>query len=346
MNNFLKDVVDQPESLRKSLEIFLSGGGVEQMKKIDGHRYEKILFTGMGSSHYCSCGASIHLNQNGYLSMVMSASQVLHYEMNLINEKTLLVLVSQSGESGEIVKLIEKLPNNITVVAVTNNPDSTLGKRGNHIFLLNVADEEAVSTRTYLSSILLMDMLAKALTGQLDEEFLNKIRKSIDDLEAFLKKQEEVTVKMKNLWGVPPYLCVIGRGYSLSSVHSGALFIREVAKYPSIDFDSGEFRHGPFEMIDAGFHAMIFAPKGPTYELNCGLARNIAQRGGKAVLVTNQKTELDHPNILVLEQNTSDEMLAPISEIVPIQLFGSYVAEAKNLKVGTFRWSSKITNVE
>jgi glutamine---fructose-6-phosphate transaminase (isomerizing) len=346
MNSFLKDVLNQPDSLRESLDALISNGSIEKLKGIDGRKFEKIIFTGMGSSHFCNYGASILLNQMGFLSMVMSASEVLHYETNLINEKTLLVLVSQSGESGEIVKLIGKIPTTVTVVAITNNPNSTLGRRGDYTFLLNVAEEESVTTRTYLSSLMIADLLAKALVGQLNEDFINDARNLIDNLEGFLSTHAETSAKIKEFISEPPYFCIIGRGYSLSSVRAGALFIREVAKYPSLDFDGGEFRHGPYEMINKNFYALIFATDGPTYEINVGLAVNIAKHNGKAILVTNRNTEIKDKNILVIEQKASSEFLAPIIEIAPLQLLANILAESKNLEVGKFLLSSKITNVE
>ena len=346
MNAFLKDVLSQPDSIRGSLDTLISEGSIDKLKEIDGRKFKKILFTGMGSSNFCSYGASILLNQNGYTSMVMSASEVLYYEMNLINEKTLLVLVSQSGESGEVVKLIRKIPDSITVVAITNNANSTLGRRGNYTFILSVADEESVTTRTYLSSLMIVDLLAKALLGRLNEGFIDDIRKSIDNLEDFLSSYAETSEKIREFISEPPYFCIIGRGYSLSTVRAGALFIREVAKYPSLDFDSGEFRHGPFEMINKDFYAMIFAPDGPTYELNVGLAINIAKHKGKAILVTNRKTEINDKNVLVIEQKPSPEILAPFNEVAPLQLLANCLAESKNLEVGKFLLSSKITTVE
>ncbi|MBU3191026.1 SIS domain-containing protein [Clostridium bowmanii] len=346
MNIFLKDVLDQPNSLRKSLETLISSSCIKIMNEINVQEYEKIIFSGMGSSHFCNCAASTFLNQNGYISTVISTSQLLHYEINSINRKTLLVLVSQSGESAEIVKLIEKIPNNITVIAITNNVNSSLGKRGNFVFLLNVPDEEAVSTRTYLSSLIISNLLAKALVGQLNDDFINDVNTSLDNLENFLTSYTETGYLIKNFIQAPTYCCIIGRGYSLPSVHAGALFIRELAKYPSIDFESAEFRHGPFEMVNNGFLAMIFAPDGETYNLNIGLAENIAKHHGKAILVTNRKPQTTNENILVIEQKPCSEFLAPINEIAPLQLLANCLAEAKNLEVGTFLHSSKITKVE
>lgn len=346
MNNFLKDVLDQPCSLRKSLQALISSGSIKTMNKIDVGQYEKIIFSGMGSSHFCNCAASTFLNQNGYISSVISTSHLVHYEINSIDTSTLLVLISQSGESAEIAKLIENIPDNITVIAITNNANSILGKRGNYKLILNVPDEEAVSTRTYLASLIISNLLAKALVGQLNDDFINDVNTSLDNLENFLTSYNEIGYLIKNFIQTPTYCCIIGRGYSLTSVHSGALFIRELAKYPSLDFESAEFRHGPFEMVNDGFLAMIFAPDGETYNLNVGLAEHIAKLHGKVILVTNRKPQTINENILVIEQKPCSEFLAPINEIAPLQLLANCLAEAKNLEVGTFLHSSKITKVE
>ncbi|MBU3114745.1 SIS domain-containing protein [Clostridium lacusfryxellense] len=346
MNNFLKDVLDQPVSLRNSLQTLISSGSIKTMNKLDVCQFEKIIFSGMGSSHFCNCAASSLLNQNGYISTVISASQLLHYELDSININTLLVLVSQSGESGEIVKLIENIPDSITVIAITNNANSILGKRGNYKLILNVPDEEAVSTRTYLASLIISNLLSKALVGQLSEHFIEEVSKSIDDLEDFLTSYKQTSSLINNFIKNPTYCCIIGRGYSLTSVHSGALFIRELAKYPSIDFESSEFRHGPLEMVNENFLALIFAPDGQTYKLNVGLALDIAKLHGKVILVTNRESEIINENILVISQKPCSEFLAPINEIAPLQLLANCLAVAKKLEVGTFLHCSKITKVE
>lgn len=346
MNGFLKDVLNQPTSMRNALKGYLSAENLNKMDELSKLKFEKVLFLGMGSSHFCNYGAAIHLNNNGYSSSVLSASQVLHYENGLIDDKTLLILISQSGESAEIVSLIEKIDKQFTVVGITNNLQSTLGKRANVAFFMDVEDEEAVSTRTYLASILLTYLIAKSITGSRDEAFIQRLWEALEKLERNLQSYEMVCDKLKDFLKDAAYLCMMGRGYSLCTVRSGALFIREAAKFPSIDFDSGEFRHGPFEMVEKGFHGMVFAPEGTTYELNCKLADNIVAKGGKVILVTNKKPDKSHEDILVLEQEFMDEMLVPLIEVAPVQLTAIALADIKGIEAGKFRWSSKITNIE
>jgi glutamine---fructose-6-phosphate transaminase (isomerizing) len=346
MNNYLKDVLDQPASLRKAFESFIRADNLERIKEIRLNKYDRIVFTGMGSSHYCCLGAAIHLSQNGIFSLTESTSQILHYEKELINKRTLLFMVSQSGESGEIVKLAHNICDQCVLVAITNNPTSSLARRGKYVFDLNVADEETVSTRTYLASLILVDLIAKALTGQLDSRFISSVKSSINNLEDILDKYEEIGTKIKTFLRSPPYICLLGRGFSHCTVFAGALFVKELAKYPCIAFDSGEFRHGPFEMVQDGFTAMIFAPEGPGCEMNIMLATDIASRGGKVILVINKPVPLENKNILVIEIGSTDEYLSPIVDIAPVQFVANHLAESSHLDVGKFIWSSKVTRTE
>lgn len=346
MNIFLEDVKNQPISLRNALKSYMSDASLEKMRILAGKKFSRIVFTGMGSSHYSCIGASIYLNQKGIVSIVKSASQLLHYENQLIDKDTLLYIVSQSGESGEVVNLLSRIPDNTSVVAVTNNPDSTLARRSDYVFEMNVAEEEAVSTRTYLASILINNIIAKVLAKELCDATLSNIESVIDEMEAFLANHEKISERIKDFIGNPSYICLMGRGHSYSSSCAGGLFIKELAKFPSISFDSGEFRHGPFEMIDKDFTGIIFAPEGPTYNLNCKLAIDIAERGGRVLLVTNKSTEKVHSRILELQMAHFEEFFTPMLEILPVQLTANIIAESKNLEVGKFRWASKITSAE
>ena len=336
----------QPASLRKVLASFVSGGNADALKQLNRCEYEKIVFTGMGSSHYCCFGAGILLSWNGKTSIVKSASQILHYEMNLIDEKTLLFLVSQSGESAEIVSIINELPANTKVVAITNNIHSTLAKRADFLFNLDVENEESVTTRTYVASLLVINLIALSLTGKSNTESIDMFSSAIDNMDHFLKEYNESYKRITEFLGSPSFLCVIGRGFSYSTVFAGGLFINEVGKFPCKSIDSGEFRHGPWEMVDDSFAAIILAPKGKTFDLNKKLALDVAALGGKIILVTDEKIEKIHKNVLIVSYPDSNELTSTLIDIIPVQYTANYIAESKNLEVGKFKWSSKITNKE
>ncbi len=345
--SYLEDILNQPRDLRKALKGFQSEANLLKMAAVAGLGYKKILFSGMGSSNYCCHGAVIMLNRHGFSAEVLSAGELLHYEMGLASPETLLVLISQSGESAEIVKLVEGLPAGQTIAAVTNDPESTLGRRGNYTFTLGVPEEESVTTRTYLSSALLTGLLATMLAGLSPDEYCSRATAAIDALEGFLNRHADFTDRMRQFFGNPAFICLIGRGDNLSTVQAGALFLQEVVKYPALAFDSGEFRHGPFEMVQEGFAAVVIAPRGETGNLNVRLAHDIAKKGGRVLLVTNEKTSESVDNVMLAGfDGEVDEMLSPIVTAAPIQLLADGMAKGKGVEAGRFRWGTKVMTME
>ncbi len=343
MNDYLRDVLSQPASLRAALAYYDREGYAHEMKKLAQARFERVVFAGMGSSHYCNFGAAIHLAQRGVTALVRSAGQLMQYDRGLIDGKTLVVMVSQSGESGEVVKLLETLPPSAKLVAITNNPESTLGKRGDVTFLLHVDAEEAVSSRTYLASWILASMVAQGLTGDLDDSFRRGVDSAIDLLGSFLKGADAASERMRVFLPHPPCVSLMGKGYSYSTAFSGALFTSELAKYPAMGFDTGEFRHGPFEMVERGFGALVFAPSGVSHESNCRMAADIVAHEGKAILVTNKPPSQNAGNLLVVEYGAIGEEFSPLVDIAAAQLFANTLAESKNIEIGKFRWGTKVT---
>lgn len=346
MNSFEQDVFSQPSDVRSALNYYREQGYYEKIRALTEKKFDKIVMTGMGSSYSACMNAATKLRIHGYNCIAQVTSQLLHYEMSSIDEKTLLIVVSQSGRSGEIVELVKRLTVPCVVVGVTNDDESQLGIRADLILNIHVRPELAVSTRTYLASFVIMELFVKAFLSQPEKLFFGDMEASIANLENDITRFNDNQKKMESFWGAPPYLALIGRGYDLCTVDAGALFIKELAKYPSISFDAGQFRHGPFEMSGPEFHAIIFATEGPGCQMQLGLARDIADKGGKIIVVTNNADIEETENIAVIRQKFVSEELACIGNILPVQCFGNYIAKKKGLKVGEFIYSSKITTVQ
>ena len=140
---------------------------------------------------------------------------------------------------------------------------------------------------------------------------------------------------------------LLGRGNALSSVRAGALFMREVVKFPAMDFDSAEFRHGPMEMVQGDFYSIVFAPAGRTQKLNTKLARDIVEKSGQVILITDEEGALEsHSNMLQIILPQAKEYASQLLQILPVQLLANAFAEEKQIPVGVFRWGSKIMTRE
>lgn len=344
---YLNDILSQPAELNRAMAYYQTQPVWDTLNSLHQLNAKKVVFSGMGSSHFCSFGASILLKQHGIDSQVISTGELLYYERGSLNSDAILCLISQSGESAEIKHLLELLDPEVFVIALTNNAQSTLGKRGNVTFLMNVSDEISVTTRTYVSSLVMTQLIAAALSGDDTAAVMQEFRKAVAAMDEWLQQASEYTAQLRKFFRGSQSISLMGRGNSLSTVRSGALFFREVSKFTSVDYDSAEFRHGPMELVQDGFYSIVFAPTGLTQSLGLSLAQSINDKGGKVLLVTDDNgLEIQAPGILTMVMPQVSEYASPLLQILPVQLLANSIAEDKGIPAGVFRWGSKITAAE
>lgn len=349
-NFYLEDILSQDREMECVLEYYRTGEMKERLAELKQLSFQRVIFSGMGSSHFCAYGADILLSSCGISSKVISTGELIYYEKECLKEGTLLCLISQSGESAEIKHLLELIDEKISVIGVTNREDSTLGKRADICFPLKVSDEISVTTRTYQSSLFIVQLIATVLSGGDADAVLKEYGKTICLMKEYLPDYEGQMKKCRDFCRNMEVISLIGRGNALSSVRAGALFLREVAKFPAIDFDSAEFRHGPMEMVQEGFYGIVFAPSGCTQELNVKLAADIADKGGRVVLITDERADRElissYENILPVVLPEAKEYASQLLQIIPVQLLANITAEEKGIPAGVFRWGSKIMTKE
>lgn len=346
MNIYEKDIFSQSDDIRAALQFYEDARYGEKIQALSKTKFDKIFLTGMGSSYSACFNANTILRNHGLPSTVIPSSQLLHFELPSISSDSLLVIVSQSGRSGEIVELVEKLAVPCKVVALTNDEESPLGRRADLLLNLHVKPEQAVSTRTYLAPLVLMHLFAAAYIGEYDDEVVSDLKLSLSYLNESVSEFEKISHDLESFLGFPPYVSLIGRGYSMCTVDAGALFLKEVSKYPSIPFDAGQFRHGPFEMIGPDFTAILFAAEGTGFKNQVQLAKDIAAKGSKVIVITDNMDVRNEDNIMVIHQNYVSPELACVGNILPVQCLGNYIAKKKGLNVGEFLYSNKITTVQ
>ncbi len=355
---YMEDIFSQPESLKECG--YKLGGQAEIIEKIRWRSEKKgckrIIFTGMGSSNYCSVTADRYLSEHGWLSLRYSTAELIHSCFHMIQEDTLLVMISQSGESGEIVRLLERLEGKIylpgrqeqsgkiTVVGITNSSESTLARKSTYTLYMNVEQESSVTTRTYMAGIAETLFLAMGINGVSYEKFLKGLLKCVQNMEETLNDSKAWGEGLKSFLDesdVSAPIWLLGRGLDFGTASAGALFFREVSRVVSAAEYCGEFRHGPFEVVDSRFRAVLITTDEEIHELNRNLAENIREKGGHVFIISNQEEQ--EPAAVLPD---CGKWYSQFLTIIPIQLLADYIAERKGIKPGEFRWGSKITKGE
>ncbi len=349
MNTFLKEILEQPEALKRTLENYKSEGknSLNVLKEtLKNENFEQVIFTGMGSSYFTSFAAVNLLNSAGIISNVINASELLHYNFPVLQKKTLLFCISQSGESYEIKELQKQLPKNVVCVGISNEAKSTLAQNADMTFLSYAGPEYTTSTKTYVSIQLVAYIIGWALSGQLDQDRINAIDNMIASFQSELEYYQNNMDDVLNFMGDLSSLQVIARGACYSTAMQSSLMFKETLKLATAGYLGGEFRHGPMEMVQEGFQSIIFAPEGKTDEQNINMAKDISRFGGKVLLITNMDINLDDDHIRVLPIHVKDEYLFSIESIIPVQLYIDSYAKRKGFEAGSFTHGSKVTAAE
>jgi glucosamine--fructose-6-phosphate aminotransferase (isomerizing) len=348
MNKFLVEIMEQPEAVDATLRYYMSDEGIQKLKTfrslLHKEQINHIVITGMGSSYFASYAAACLFNGLGIHSCAINTSELLHYQLPGIDKKTLVIHVSQSGESVEVVKLLEVLPPDVICIGITNEEQSSLTQKAKEILMSQAGREEMTSTKTYTSITLVMFILGWYLAGLWGEEKIQQIWKLKSGMEQSIGKQKALVAEVFDFLGNIDFLQFIGRGPSYSTALQSELMFKEAARVAAAGTLGGEFRHGPMEMVRDGFKSVLFAAEGNTYDQSIRMALDIAEYKGRVVLITNKSphgVSYSNMNVILIEQ--SDEYLFSIQSIVPIQLMVNHLALVKGHKPGAFVHGGKIT---
>ncbi len=327
MTALLENILDQPENLRHVAEYHL-GDGQAALRRA-AHviaNARRLVLSGMGGSLFACYPLANYLAAHGIAATVIDTAELLHYRRRAY-EDAVVVLVSRSGESVETVKLLRLLPLAI-VVGVTNEPASTLAQQAQHVVRIASRADEAVAVQTYTAALLTLYLLGAAAVWEASPE------RDIDPVIASMAAAMDAWVAGSESWRTffdgAANVYLLGRGASSGSAMEGALLFHEVAKFPAVSMGAANFRHGPVEVVDDRFRAILFAPNDATRDLNRALARDLTALGGRVETIA-----VDVP-----------AALAPLAEIVPVQLSALRLAEMRGVTPGKFRVAVQVMRTE
>lgn len=340
---YIDNILEQPEALRKVAKSLASEKGLAPYaSRIASGSYDRIVLSGMGSSYYAFYPTYRKLAALGIPVIWAETSELLHGLSPLVGPKTLLILASQSGESAEIVALLDKLDSGgkrPAILGVTNAEKGSLARRADSAILIEAGSEHTVSTKTYLNTLAALGFAARTFSGEATAPFLDECSAAADSLEAYLSTWEARKDFLRHKIGLPKKLYYVGRGDSLAAVLTGTLITKESTKYAPHGSSSAQFRHGPFELVDGELTVIVFAGSGEEKELNLRIAEDVVRYGGRSFLLGSEPSSL----LPRIEIPAGPDSTLPFFEMAAVELLTLALAELNGFVPGAFRNSGKIT---
>jgi glucosamine--fructose-6-phosphate aminotransferase (isomerizing) len=339
---YFRDVLDQPRALRETLrglEVSRALAGIAARLADGGFR--RVVLTGMGSSYHGLAPLHLRLVGAGHQPATVESSELLHYQQALLGPETLLVLVSQSGRSAEIVRLLEAVRGRgVATIGVTNTAQSPLAASADACLTTNAGEEATVSCKTYLASQMALALLGEALAGGDAAAALAALEPTITGAEEYLSAwRSHVDELAAPLDGVRA-VYYAGRGASLAAACAAGLITKESTHLPSEGMSSGAFRHGPMEMLDSAVFLLVFEGAERTRALNAALVADVRAAGARAFLAG------PGGELLAFRLPDLGDLARPVQDLLPVEMITLALAALHGREAGRFERATKVTATE
>ena len=319
-------------------------------RKIDGEitqalqgPWERVVFTGMGSSHYVSHPLWRQLAARGVAAWNID-SGVLLDSTELLNEKTLLVATSQSGASGEVVELLNQRKAGQWrcgyLLGITANASSPLAREADAFVNIQSGDEATVSTKSYLNSLATLLSLQSAWLGAAQDSAEQRILAAADATEQLLQSLDVRAMAQQAIASPGFRLAAVAKGSDVATALYAALITKEASKVAIEGYAGGEFRHGPFELAGAGLTTFVYGLNRAVPDAGLiKLAKDILATGAQVIAVGDQGLEGAQP----IQVAGGDEFVRLVLGAVVAQKIAVEIARANAVVPGAFAYGRKVT---
>ncbi len=357
----IKEIFEQPALIGDVLARRISPATGEidfieaGLDEIDVDNLERIVMVSCGTAYHASMVGKYYLENLARLPVDADVASEFRYRNPLVDEKTLVIAISQSGETADTLAGVkEARSRGAKVLSLINVEGSSIDRESDSRLYVYAGPEIAVaSTKAYtaqLLSLLLLSLYLGKRRGALDPathaKLLDGLKSIPDKMQWILDNHDTIKTCSKKLSDAASVL-YLGRNYNYPNALEGALKLKELSYIHAEGCGAGEMKHGPIALIDDGFPVVCLAPAGRVYEKMLSNMEEIKARRGMliAVVTEGDKEIVGHCDHAVYIPRV-DEILSPLLTVVPLQLLAYYTTTIKGLDVDQPRNLAKSVTVE
>ena len=284
--------------------------------------------------------------QNGIPLALATPSLFTYYKQPPRLKNALVVGISQSGQSPDIVSVLDEgRKQGCATLAITNEPKSPLTQSADYVIDIQAGTEKAVAaTKTYTTELMSIAMLSAGLSGNKKHwEELGKVAGWM--IEAL--KQDKTVSQAAQRYRYMDQAIVLGRGFNYASAFEWALKLKELAYINAEPYSSADFAHGPIAMIEPGFPVLSIAPKGKVFDSMLEMLKRLHEDiSAELVVISNDRRALSLAQVPLKIPVDLPEWLSPLVSILPAQLFTYYLTLAKGYNSEQPRSIRKVTETK
>jgi len=340
---FLAEIREQPQAILRLLE---HEADFESVSRAIVERAPSVVrLVGHGSSDAAaSYGVYAFGILPGWTAMRDSISLTVYYGAKLDLSGSVVVALSQSGETPDVVEYVKRArARGALTVAVTNGPDSELGRAADATLPLMAGDERAVAaSKTYINQLAALALLAggAALRGG---EIADGLRRVSEQMEAALAPLEQAVRSVATAFAYVGRMYVIGRGIEFATAREVALKLTETCRIAAEPLTATDLAHGPIAALDALFPVWTIASRDESLQAVVDAATRVREAGATVVASGNAAGEIEGAAYALPVPEPPLPILSPLLSVVPGQLFSASLAQVKGLDADRPTGLSKVT---
>jgi glucosamine--fructose-6-phosphate aminotransferase (isomerizing) len=357
----LKEIHEQPKAFANVLmgRVAPSGDGV-MLEGLDlGEDYlrslNKVFIISCGTACYAGMGGRYFLEHHTDLAVEVDYSSEFRYRSPKLDSKTLVMSVSQSGETADtIASLRMARERGCKVVSVVNVVGSTIDRESDGVIHTRAGPEIGVaSTKAYtaqLGAFVLFTIAVGRMRGQIDADEAQRLVRELLSLPVKLERTlrcEEYIKKIAPKYAHAQSAFFLGRGFNYPNALEGALKLKEISYLHAEGYPAGEMKHGPIALIDEHFPVVCICTRGAKYEKMISNMKEVEARKGRIIAIANEgdTAVAEFAEDVIYVPETLEE-LSPIINVVPMQFFAYHVARVRGCDIDKPRNLAKSVTVE
>lgn len=356
----IKEIHEQPEVIGETLNRRLDENdrikidGIS-LSKVEINQFDKVYIVACGTAYFAGLVGKYLIEKIAKIPVEVDVASEFRYRDPLVDDKTLLIAISQSGETLDTLEALrEGKRKGARVLSVVNVVGSSVARESDDVFYTWAGPEISVaSTKAYTTQLMCMYILALYMgevKGSISDEYYNKIiselKSTPEKLQAVLDRKGEVET-LANIFYSRNDIFFIGRGLDSCVSYEGSLKLKEVSYINSLAITAGELKHGTIALVEDDTLIFALASQDFLFEKMLSNIEEVKTRGARVVGIAkkNQNAIQSKADEVIFIPDCADE-ITPLLTVVPLQLFAYYVAKRRGTNVDKPKNLAKSVTVE
>ena len=348
----LKEIHEQPKVFKNTTDKYVQNE-IESLKKEmpDFKKYNKIHIVACGSAYHTGLVGKNLIEEYANIPVEVEIASEYRYKKNFYDENTLLIVVSQSGETADTLAALRKAKNdNIDTLAIVNVKNSTIAREAKYVLITEAGPEIAVATtKAYSAQVATFGLIS--LNIALEKNTIKK-----EELKQILKEIKELPIQIENTINNCNYkeiansiyerddIFFIGRGIDYALCMEGSLKLKEISYIHSQAYAAGELKHGTISLVENNTPVIGIITEQQLKDKTISNIEEVKSRGAKTIVITNDNNIKNYDHITYLPK--VHKMLQPLLTVLPLQLISYEVARLRNCDIDKPKNLAKSVTVE